>query len=99
MAEAGNGIHRETDHLMQGILSRASETLVSLIGDRLLPKTYPGRETTHKAMLLTHRDKRVHYATIQQAKIAGIARDVDRSDAADQAIKGGGGHQLEACLT
>src|SRR5690348_16961754 len=99
MAEARDGIHRETDHLMQGILGSASKALMPLIRDRLLPKTNPGREASHKAMVLTHRDKRVHHASVQQTKITGITWDIHRSDTADQAIKGRGGHQLETRLT
>ena len=49
-------------------------------------------------MALGHGGQQIEHAARDQAEVAGIERDLDVGQAADQAVEGGGGGALEQAL-
>src|SRR5579859_2284234 len=93
--EAGDGIGGQLEHLAERILGGASVTLLALIADAGLAKANPGREPAHEAMVLTHLPHGQHHLAVNQPEVAGVGRNVNRRQTANDAVEHGRGEQLE----
>ena len=56
-----------------------------------LSEAEPGEHAAHKAVLLRHGAEGFEHLAVDQAEVAGVARDVDRRQAAEQFVEQAGG--------
>src|SRR5581483_1035554 len=86
-AERSYPVEGEVPQLPIAPLGATGAALFAIEDDRSLAKADPGEQSLHEARALGEPDNHVNHAAIEQAEVAGIARDGEIREALEDAIE------------
>ena len=93
--ESGNAVEGEPHHLFERVLGRARGAFGAVVLDANLLEAYPAHEPAQKAAAFRQVLELVHHAAVHEAVVAGIGRDIDARELADEAVEAERGRVLE----
>ena len=96
--KAGDGIHRQRDHLAQRVIGLACETRVAFVREGDLVEADEAHQPTDEAIALRHGIELVNHPTGHQAEVARVGRNVGVDHAAEHPVEQRSGAALESGL-
>ena len=94
-AESGDAVEGEAKHLFERILGRARGAFGAVVLDADFLEADPADESAQEAAAFGEVLELVHHAAVHESEVAGVGRDVDAREPADEAVEAERGEALE----